>query len=1055
MPLQPQVIDIDMGLGLDTFTDPKRVVPGKFTTLENARFVRGKRLEMRRGNVAYGGTYKIGNTGSASDSYGSFSNRLSVKRTKTLRDVPVFFGEYQDAAASSQAGGARFVSSYRDLSVAQVRLKYGYADSPGNSPAILVNTCRAVNQKRSKNDLLCADSCLVGSTIVSVWAEGTSSSWDFFFDTRSTDGALIRSGSTSLTGGSGGIVAGGGWCMAIAVTSTRAWLVVALSATSIKICIVDISTTGALTFTSNTYTVTSIKVDAVVLGSDVFFMGHDLDGGTGVVIKSMATSTTTPGAFTAKNSYTLGGATLRCLAFAKPKTAATKLRAFWRESILGMRGASITASTGATVTGPTTLAGGTGTGAQLSAVEIGDNALWAAFSDTSAAAVDNYSTTIAAWVEKGSFVSLSSITASLPGVVATRILDRTATDTASLWVRWYNTAKTESCYFQYQLQTHSSVSGAFDRGTAYLSAKQLSGRAVPYNIATHGVSNLFSLDSSNDRTLLLDSFLLQVDSAASTRLQNGLTTMTSNYDNRAALSSSETNNVLVLGGGFLGMWDGQHLVSSGFLGRPSIVTASAAAGTGAMSNGTYSIVAVLEWYDGAGNRHQSAPSDPVTVVASAGTANQQIAATINNTGGTGNFPFVGRYDTSGVGYDNYAIVYYSTTNGGTVYRRSTDSTTGSGARKCSDADLLTREVLYTTGGTLSNSTPDGPPVVGNFNNRLLLSSASDDSILYAQKPPYPGYGPEFSDQLTLSIAEAGGPVTAIVENVDKCCVFKKRSIQVFTGEGYTATGAGGYSNAETIYEHLGCPGPWAATATPVGVMFATGGQGIWLLGRDLQLSYVGEGVDSWKDTEVYSVSVVPNEQEVRWLMASGEILAYNWTAAAWSVFAPFPCWDIGLANGVPIYLRQSTSNLGGVYTDSDTAFTDMMSGVIDVSAANITMQAVTGWMNFAGLQGYQRVWRALFTGDYSDIHTLLVDVGYDYKPTYADAFSLASANIMAGSSVYDGQVTLHQSFSKAVRLKLRASSSAGDTTGPMSLTGLSFEVGILPRGARMPSTKGA
>ena len=1031
MPLQPQVIDIDMGLGLDTFTDPKRVVPGKFTTLENARFVRGKRLEMRRGNVAYGGTYKLGNTGSASDSYGSFSNRLHVKRTKTLNDSPVFWGEYQRAAGTGQLSGNRWVSSYRDSQTQLQRLLVTPAYSPD---AALVNTLRVQDHTRSllnsATSVAMVDSCMMGQFVVTLWSETDGTNFNYFYDVRAVDGAIVQTKTNIMS-----TTLGSGWCKAITVSSTRCWLVVPNnSLTSVRIAICN-STDFSVNVAN--YAVASLKLDAVVLGSDVFVLGHDFDGGTGAVVKSGLVSWSTPGTFTAKNAYALGAVTLQSMAIAAPKPASTKLRIFWTDTTNGTRGVSLTASTGATVTGPTTLSAYTNPAFRMAAVELGDEYLWIIRSDNDATYDELNRSQVITVREAGTFTGATA--SFIKGLLCSSILPNRTTDTASFFLQSHNTKKTESAYFQYQIQC----------ATVVVSAKVLSGRAIPYSKTLHGVGSFYNLSATQDRVALLDSYKIYNNSAASTLFLTGISTITATNDYRAPLASADTSGVMVLGGGVLGQWDGQQVSHCGFLGRPTIYTTTNASVGGAMSNGTYSLVAVLEWIDGQGNTHLSAPSDPVSVTLTGGTATQKISTFVEYP-----FPYVGTTPTDN-GLPRCYI--YSTTNGGTAYRRANDtpSVSATPQRVCSDTDLLTREVLYTTGSVLPNAMPDGPPVVGLFNDRVLASSPNEDDVLYAQKPPSIGYGPEFSDQLTVGISAKGGPVTAIVENVDKCCVFKKRSIQVFTGEGYTATGEGGYSNAETIYEHLGCPGPWAATSTPVGVMFDTGGQGIWLLGRDLQLSYVGEGVDSWKDTEVYSVSVVPNEQEVRWLMASGEILAYNWTASAWSVFTPFPCWDIGLANGVPIYLRQSTSNLGGVYTDSDTAFTDMMSGVIDVSAANITMQAVTGWMNFAGLQGYQRVWRALFTGDYSDIHTLLVDVGYDYKPTYADAFSLASANIMAGSSVYDGQVTLHQSFSKSVRLKLRASSSAGDTTGPMSLTGLSFEVGILPRGARMPSTKGA
>ncbi len=1046
MALTPQVFDVDMGMGLDTFTDPKRLMPGKFTTLENARFQKGKRLEVRRGNVPYGGTYKLGNTGSGADSFGVFGNRLSVLRAKVLDDVPVFFGEYQDAAASNQMSGFRFASKFFDLPTASARLTI--PTGTGNrSQASLPNVCQVQPHVRlaanTKTDIAYTDSCIVGSTVLTVWSEYDGTTWTYYLDARDTTGKRLFSTYSSL----GSSTAGNGWCMIVPATSTKAWVFFPNNATtSVKIVIADVTSSGVGTSSAN-YACGSLTLDAVVLGSDMFVIGHNFDGGTGAVIKSGPTSWTTPGTFTAKNSYAITG-TLQSVAFAYPRATATKLRAFFADSTPGLRAVSITASTGATVAGPTTL-GAVSNSFKMAAVELGDEWLFVVHGNNDATYSDaNYSNAIAVQ-EKGSFTGTTNLNSGgyLAGNICTRICRRDASDTASFWTVYFNNAKTESAYIQWQIHSGNYVA---------LAGKQLGGVAVPAAQTIHGVAGLYPISSTVEQAVLLDSSRLLINSTTSITAIHGVSRLQIDYDQRRSLSSANVNAALVLGGGLVGLWDGEQLGHVGVLVRPSISTNTPNAAGGAMSNGTYSFRFVWEWTDSKGNIHQSAPSDPVTITLSGGGSAQRVALFTPSV-----IPFVGIVNNQTGSVFRPRLVLYSTVNGGTEYRRANDNpispsgTPVSAERTCSDTDLLTRETLYTTGGVLPNNVPDGSPVIGIFNGRALLSSSSDDSFLFAQKPPVTGYGPEFSDELTLPISAVGGAVTAIVENVDKCVVFKRRSIQIFAGDGYAANGAGGYSPAETIYSHIGCPGPWAAVSTPLGVIFDTGGQGIWLLGRDLQLSFVGQGVDNWKSTEVYNVAVVPNEEEVRFLMASGEMLVYCWALDTWSVSTPFACWDLAIVSGTPIFLRQSTGNLGGVYIESETAFTDLMAGVIDTSAATITMQAILGWMNLAGLQGYTRVWRALFTGDYNAAHSLLIDAGYDYQSTYPDNFTLTSANILAGNNVYDGQVTLRQGYSKAVRLRLRVSTTAGATITPMSLTGLSFEVGLLPRAARMWSTKGA
>src|SRR5271166_2855404 len=49
--LQEQTVSINFGQGVDTKTDPKMVMQGKLTNLQNAVFTSGKRVQKRNGNA--------------------------------------------------------------------------------------------------------------------------------------------------------------------------------------------------------------------------------------------------------------------------------------------------------------------------------------------------------------------------------------------------------------------------------------------------------------------------------------------------------------------------------------------------------------------------------------------------------------------------------------------------------------------------------------------------------------------------------------------------------------------------------------------------------------------------------------------------------------------------------------------------------------------------------------------------------------------------------------------------------------------------------------------
>ena len=83
-------------------------------------------------------------------------------------------------------------------------------------------------------------------------------------------------------------------------------------------------------------------------------------------------------------------------------------------------------------------------------------------------------------------------------------------------------------------------------------------------------------------------------------------------------NGKEIGNNFIITGGIVNMYDGQSIVEHGFLLYPENVTASAVGSGGSLADGSYQIFLVYEWTDNFGQIHRSRPSVAETVTCSAG-----------------------------------------------------------------------------------------------------------------------------------------------------------------------------------------------------------------------------------------------------------------------------------------------------------------------------------------------------------------------------------------------------------------------------------------------------
>lgn len=445
-----------------------------------------------------------------------------------------------------------------------------------------------------------------------------------------------------------------------------------------------------------------------------------------------------------------------------------------------------------------------------------------------------------------------------------------------------------------------------------------------------------------------------------------------------SITTSEIATTLNISGGFIVSYDGYSPVEQGFFVWPDSVETTPHTTGGTMSDQTYFYQATYEWCDNQGNLIRSAPSIPVEAVVSG--SSDMGSVTVN-------------VPTLRLTYkiaNPVKIVLYRWSTAHPIYFQTTTMTTPvlndptvdfiAIVDTNSDSLIVGNEILYTTGGVIENISPPSSDLLTLFNNRLWLVDSEDRNLLWFSKQVIESTPVEMSDLLTLYVAPttgsegSTGPITAIAPMDDKLIIYKANAVGFINGIGPDNTGANSqYSDFTLINSVVGCTNQNSIVLIPSGLMFQTN-KGIWLLGRDLSTQYIGAPVESYTQAALIQSAVnIPGTNQVRFTLDSGITLMYDYYYGQWGTFSNVPAVSATIYEGLHTYIN----SLGQVLQESVGSYVDNSSPVL--------MSFTTGWMNLAGLQGYERFYSMFLLGQYITPFKLNVQLAYDYNPSMQQA----------------------------------------------------------------------
>ncbi len=437
---------------------------------------------------------------------------------------------------------------------------------------------------------------------------------------------------------------------------------------------------------------------------------------------------------------------------------------------------------------------------------------------------------------------------------------------------------------------------------------------------------------------------------------------------------------LYLGGGSVDFFDGEQTAEVGFYGFPFIDSVADGA-AGSIPAGTYQYVAVWEWTDRLGNRHQSAPSVPVSHTAAGSKETDIVIRPLHLSRKT-------RLSGTGVVQKFINCAIYRTTVGGTIFYRLDEQTTAfpvvdpnttadlTFTDPETDATLTNNEILYTEGGVLDNVAPPPSKFIVAHGDQLVGINDEDPRVVWYSKPFNPGRGIAWNETL-IERLDDGAECTALASQDGRLIVFKSDRVFLINGRGPNALGVSNQA-VQKLSVEIGCTEPRSVVVAPPGIFFRSA-RGIELLPRGgIAVQYIGNPVRATLEAlpEVLDTLHLPDKSQVLFSVANaaetvGAVLVYDYRVGQWFIDS----YNSVMGNGVAHRSLANWQDKLAITRATAPQIEDATT--FDDSGSTVQWLIQTGDIRPGGLQGYQRFRGIAILGESRGARTFQVQVQYN------------------------------------------------------------------------------
>lgn len=505
------------------------------------------------------------------------------------------------------------------------------------------------------------------------------------------------------------------------------------------------------------------------------------------------------------------------------------------------------------------------------------------------------------------------------------------------------------------------------------------------------------------------------------------------------------NKILYPGGAPFAFSGGAIAQIGGIPSKPVISRITTASYGGVLDTGTY-LYKIAYSLMVTGRPVRSRISAPYTVIAAADDyANTLIIALAN-------------YRISGSQWSDYvAEIYRTVANGSVFYRLPYDTEDYAWDGTVDDTELLLEPVLYTEGGILENYACPAATDLELHQERLWAIHMMSGDVYYS-KQTLPDEDYSFNPALVVTNPRTELPVAIESLSFYHLIVFYKNAINFILGEGPNDQGSGSTYSMQELSNIHGCWNIKSIIRTQAGIYFASY-EGIYLIPVGLSAPQlisddIRDAYPSLRDL-IIGVDVKIATHEILWTCTNGKVIVYNEHYGAWLT------WDI-LVDARPsqgvIRCTDSSNDVHAVYLQTTNGYLNRFeqSSTIKYDYSNdyYDVSITTPWIKLAGMQGYQRTWKAFLllekdndTGQFD----LVVTVWNDYR---TDA-GLTQVIIIPDWQIYNYkpliiEIGIANQRATAVSFKFEIKTEPYSSSFGIKIKSLRLEYGVLPGSAKTP-----
>jgi hypothetical protein len=506
------------------------------------------------------------------------------------------------------------------------------------------------------------------------------------------------------------------------------------------------------------------------------------------------------------------------------------------------------------------------------------------------------------------------------------------------------------------------------------------------------------------------------------------------FDKLQRPTYAEIGNNLLISGGILRNFDGWSLSEHNFLQRP-LKPFFGSTTSGSIGNGTYDYVITYEWRDASGQVHIGAPSLPNQIIHSSNTQVPIICSTLKLTEKTTQI-WIGIYRA------NDGFLFYKLP--GTGVDSNFTNLSSINERIFNDnfpqSSIIDRPLVYTVGGELDNACAPACTFVGTYKRRAFLVPSEDTNSYWYSKEITPttadsiGTPVEFSLEFVQSVAEEDGKVTGLAEMDDKLIIFKTSGISVSVGNGPSPNGLNNdFTLPQRLATDTGCLYGRSIILSPLGLLFQSP-KGFYLLDRSLSVSYIGAPIESYNSIECTSANLMYDRNEIWFALKDGKTIVFNYYFNQFSLLPSIISADLDqqatIYKGVYVIVSQVLKiETPGIYQDV------LSNGV----GSGYAMKVATGWMSFAQVQGFQRIYKLLLLGDYKSAHRLQLQVAVDFDDTVVQTTNITATT----TPPYQYRFFMTRQKCESIKFIIQdLAPTSGSWAEAFTLSNMAMEVGI-------------